>query len=72
MRVVCHVGKLLWPYGTSVSWTLGPMHPVDKSHGNGMPTDPSPGLYVCVITAVYCSEATVARTFCRTDGGSGT
>jgi hypothetical protein len=25
-----------------------------------------------VITAAYCSEATVARTFCRTDGGSAT
>ena len=25
-----------------------------------------------VITAPYCSEATVARTFCRTDVGSAT
>jgi hypothetical protein len=47
------------------------MHPVDKSM-EGMPTDPSTDLNVWVITAVYCSEATVARTLCRTDGGSGT
>src|SRR5712692_4293801 len=37
-----------------------------------MATDPSPDLNVWVINPVYCSEATVARTFCRTDGGSGT